>query len=51
MDPSCTSQVNGLPVDSSGVKFRVSVYPRGASGAILKSVPAAVKEFCCLQAA
>jgi hypothetical protein len=49
MDPSCTSQVNGLPVDSSGVVFRVSVYPRGANGAILKNVPAAVQQFACLQ--
>ena len=50
MDPSCASQVNGLPVDSSGVLFRVTVYPRDARGRIMKSVPAAFKEFGCLQA-
>ena len=49
MDPSCTAQVNGLPVNSAGVIFRVSVYPRGANGAILKNISAAVSQFGCLQ--
>jgi hypothetical protein len=50
MDSTCQSQVNGLPVDSSAVTFRVSVYPRDARGRIMTSVPAAIKEFGCLQA-
>jgi hypothetical protein len=50
MDSTCVSQVNGLPVDNSAVLFRVTVYPRDAKGRIMPSVPAAVKEFGCLQA-